>query len=80
MDKLKRPSKFIAILFTVSAVCSLISLALMVVGRGTETGQILFQILTVTLLIIAAAGNWCQYVQRYIKYEVLRRLDKEKEE
>jgi len=79
MDALKRPSKFVAILFTVAAVCSVMTLLLMVVGRRTGTGLILFQILTVTLLVISAAGNWHTYVQRYVKYEVERRLDTKKE-
>jgi len=43
MDKLKRPSKFVAILSTVSAV-----------------------------------GNWHLYVQRYVKYEVEQRPDRER--
>ena len=79
MDELKRPSKLVAVLFTISAVCSLISLFLLVVGQRAGVGRVLFQLLTVTLLLIAAIANWHLYVQRYVKYEVERRLDAEKE-
>lgn len=74
MDELKRPSKFVAILLTFSAVCSVMSLLLMVAGGKTGTGLILFQILTATLLLISAAGNWHLFMQRYVKYEVQRTL------
>lgn len=80
MDELKRPSKFAAIAFTIAAVCSVISLLLMLVGNSTVTGRILFQILTVTLLLIGAAGNWHLYVQRYVKYEVQRQLKENADE
>jgi len=80
MDRLKKPSKFIAVLFTISAVCSLGSLLLMVVAKDTGTGQMLFQILTTTLLMIAAIGNWHLYVRRYVTYEVKQRLEHTKEE
>ena len=73
MDALKRPSKLIAVLFTISAACSVISLLLMV-GNSAGAGRILFQVLTATLLLIAAIGNWHLYVQRYVKYEVQRQL------
>jgi hypothetical protein len=74
MDALKRPSKFVAVLFTIAAVCSVMTLLLMVVGKHTGTGLILFQVLTVPLLLISAAGNWHTYVQRYVKYEVEQKL------
>jgi hypothetical protein len=80
MDDLKRPSKFVAVLFTVSAACSLMSLLLMVVGRRTGAGLIAFQVLTATLLVISAIGNWHLYVRRYVKYEVERRLGEEEKE
>ena len=75
MDELKRPSKFVAVLFTISAACSAMSLLLMVMGQSAGTGQILFQILTATLLLISAIGNWHLYMKRYVKYEVQRQLE-----
>jgi hypothetical protein len=78
MEKIKKPSKFFAILFTVSAVCSLITLFLMVVGRNTSTALILFQLLTMVLLIIGAVGKWYQYTQAYVKYKVEQRLNEQK--
>ncbi|MHC4517718.1 MAG: hypothetical protein ACYTAS_03945 [Planctomycetota bacterium] len=52
----------------------MVSLLLMVVGQSAGAGQILFQILTMTLLLIAAIGNWHLYVKRYVEYEVQRQL------
>ena len=40
----------------------------------------LFQALTALLLVIGASGNWYQYTQRYIKYEVQKKLDEEKKQ
>jgi len=77
MDKIKKPSKFFAVLFTVSAACSMITLFLMIVGGGTSTTLILFQLLTMVLLIIGAVGKWYQYTQSYVKYEVGQRLNEE---
>jgi hypothetical protein len=80
MEKIKKPSKFFAILFTVSAVCSLTTLLLMVVGGNTGTGLILFQSLTVVLLLVGAVGKWYQYTQTYVKYEVEQRTSQEEKE
>jgi hypothetical protein len=80
MAKKKEPSKFYAILFTVSAVCSLTTLLLMILGRSASTALVLFQSLTVVLLVIGAVGKWYQYAQTYVKYEVERRLNEEKKE
>jgi positive regulator of sigma E activity len=80
MEKKKRPSKFFAILFTVSALCSLITLLLMIVGGYTSTALILFQTLTVVLLVIGAVCKWYQYARTYVKFEVERRLSQEEKE
>ncbi|MHC4587607.1 MAG: hypothetical protein ACYS3N_24040 [Planctomycetota bacterium] len=77
MKKEKKPTKIFAILFTVSAVCSLVTLILMIVGQKTSTGLMVFQALTALLLVIGASGNWYQYTQRYIKYEVQKKLSEE---
>ncbi len=78
MKKEKKPTSLFAILFTVSAVCSLVTLILMIIGSRTSTGLMVFQALTALLLVIGSAGNWYQYTQRYIKYEVQKKLDEEK--
>ncbi|OHB60297.1 MAG: hypothetical protein A2167_03465 [Planctomycetes bacterium RBG_13_46_10] len=77
MEKIKKPSKFFAILFTVSAVCSLITLILMIVGCSMSTALITFQLVTVLLLLVGAVGKWYQYTQNYVKYEVERRMNQE---
>jgi uncharacterized membrane protein YqjE len=78
MKKEKKPTSFLAILFTVSAACSLATLILMIIGGKTSTGLMMFQAVTALLLVIGAAGNWYQYTQRYITYEVQKKLDEEK--
>jgi hypothetical protein len=80
MKKEKKPTKILVILLTVSAVCSLVTLILMIIGGRTSTGLMLFQALTVLLLVIGAAGHWYQYTQRYIKYEVQKKLGEEKKQ
>ena len=78
MKKEKKPTNLFAILFTVSAVCSLLTLIIMIIGKSTSTGLMIFQGLTALLLVIGAAGNWYQYTQKYITYEVQKKLDEEK--
>ena len=80
MKKEKKPTRIFAILFTVSAVCSLVTLILMIIGSRTSTGLMLFQALTALLLVIGASGNWYQYTQTYIKYEVQKKLDEEQKQ
>jgi uncharacterized membrane protein YqjE len=75
MKKEKKPTNIFAILFTVSAVCSLVTLILMIISGRTSTSLMVFQALTVLLLVIGSAGNWYQYTQRYIKYEVQKKLN-----
>ena len=80
MKKEKKPTNLFAILFTVSAVCSLLTLILMIIGKKTNTSFMVFQAFTTLLLVIGAAGNWYQYAQRYIAYEVQKKLDEEKKQ
>jgi len=78
MKREKKPTIFFAVLFTVSAVCSILTLILMIIGKQTSTGFMAFQAFTALLLVIGSAGNWYQYTQRYIAYEVQKKLDEEK--
>ena len=78
MKKEKKPTQIFAILFTVSAVCSLVTLILMIIGRYASTSLMVFQALTALLLVIGASGNWYQYTQSYIKYEVQKKLEEGK--
>ena len=80
MKKEKKPTILFAILFTVAAVCSLLTLILMIIGRNTSAGLMVFQALTALLLVIGASGSWYQYTQRYIRYEVQKKLDEEKKQ
>ena len=52
MKKEKKPTSIFAILFTVSAICSLVTLILMIIGGNTSTGLMVFQALTALLLVI----------------------------
>jgi hypothetical protein len=80
MKREKKPTSLFAVLFTVSAVCSIVTLILMIIGKKTSTGFMAFQAFTALLLVIGSAGNWYQYTQRYIKYEVQKKLDEEKKQ
>ncbi len=80
MKREKKPTIMFAVLFTVSAVCSIVTLILMIIGRKTSTGLMLFQAMTALLLVIGSAGNWYQYTQRYIHYEVQKKLEEEKKQ
>ena len=80
MEKAKKPSKFVTILFTIAAVCSLMTLVLMIVGDSTSMSLTVFQAFTALLLVVGAVGNWYQYTKRYVQYEVQRKLDEEKQQ
>ena len=80
MEKAKKPSKLIVILSTIAAACFLLTFILMITGGKRSTGLIVFQGFTALLCTIAAVGNWYQYTQRYITYEVQKKLDEEKKQ
>ena len=70
----KKPSMFVAILFTVSATCSLMSLALMATGKTSGSGLVIFQFVTVGLLTFSAIANWVIYFKKYVNHKVESQL------
>ncbi|MCU0914125.1 MAG: hypothetical protein MUC88_06135 [Planctomycetes bacterium] len=75
MDAKKKPSKLPAILFTVAAVCSLMTSLLLVTGGKAGGGLIAFQLFTSALLVVAAIGNWVVYFRRWVDVEIERRQE-----
>ena len=62
MDELKRPLKRTAVLLTIAAVFSVMTLLLLMAGADTSRGLILFQTLAATLMLITAVVSWCTYM------------------
>ena len=76
METGKKPTKWIAILVTVSAVLSLVT-SLLIVASGKHSSMIVtLQLCATILLAIASIGIWYQYSKKYVEYEVERRMQK----
>ena len=74
MDAKKKPSMFMAILFTVAAVCSLMTCLLLLKTRGTKSGGLIaFDLLTSAWLVVAAIGSWVTYFRKWVDFEIERR-------
>ncbi|MHC4423634.1 MAG: hypothetical protein ACYS0C_09435 [Planctomycetota bacterium] len=80
MEGLKKPSMVSCVLLTAAIVCCLISLLLMIITGKYTTGLLLFQALTMGLLIISSIINWRVYCKKFVDFEVQNRLKKEAEE
>ena len=79
MQNHKKPSMLNAGLCTIAAVCNLMALLLMIVGRNTNAIPMVLLAAATILLGIAAIGNWRLYAKRYVEYKVAQKLE-EKEE
>jgi len=77
MDELKRPSMVVAVLFTISAICGMMTLLLMATGGKTGGALIIFQLFTVGLLLLCAIANWVVYFKRYVTFEVENQVRKD---
>ena len=77
MNEHKRPKRFVSILITVAAVCSLITSLLIVAKENYSSVVLSLQLFTTLLLAIAAIINWYQYSKLYVEFEVERRMNKE---
>lgn len=62
MDELKRPLKRAAVLLTIAAVFSVMTLLLLMAGTDASRGVILFQTLAATLMLIVAVVSWRTYI------------------
>ncbi len=77
MEEVKKPSMVSCVLMTAALVCCLISLLLMIITGRYTTGLLLFQALTMGLLIISLIINWRVYCKKFVDFEVRNRLKKE---
>ncbi len=77
MNGQKKTKRFVSILITVAAVCSLIS-SLLMVRENYSSGLLTLQLFTTLLLAIAAIVNWYQYSKQYVEFEVEKRLKEQK--
>jgi uncharacterized membrane protein len=74
MNEHKRPKRFVSILITVAAVCSLVTSLLMVAKGNYGPWMLSLQLFTTLLLVIASIINWYQFSKQYVEFEVERRM------
>jgi cation transporter-like permease len=77
MDEVKAPSMLVAVLFTISAVFSLMSFVLKAAGGGGG-GLVIFMLFTAGLLVFCAIANWVVYFKKYVNFKIEKQI-KEKE-
>ncbi len=74
METGKKPTKWIAVLVTVSAVLNLVT-SMLIVASGNQGKLVVTLQLCATILLAAASiGMWYQYSKQYVEYEVEKRL------
>jgi len=69
----KKPSIRTAVIFTVAAICSLMTALLMVTGNRASGGLIAFQLLTSALLTVSAIASWVVYFRNRLDFEIENR-------
>ena len=80
MDEVKKPSMLTAVLFTIAAVCSLMSFVLMATGGKESGGLVIFQLFTAGLMAFAAIANWVVYFKKYVNFKVENQLREQNRE
>jgi len=78
MSSVKPPSMLAAVLFTIAAVCNLMSFVLKSAG-GIGGGLVIFMLFTAGLLVFCAIANWVVYFKKYVNFKIENQL-KEKEQ
>ena len=79
MGAVKPPSMLAAVLFTIAAVCSLVSFVLKAAG-GSSGGLLIFMLFTAGLLVFCAVANWVVYFKKYVDFKVENQLKDLKKE
>jgi hypothetical protein len=79
MDEVKGPSMLAAVLFTIAAVCSLLSFVLKAVGGGSG-GLLIFMLFTTGLLVFCAIANWVVYFKKYVDFKIENQLKDQNKE
>lgn len=69
MEEVKGPSMLVAVLFTIAAVCSMISFVLKAAG-GRGGGLVILMLITAGLLVFCAIANWVVYFKKYVDFKV----------
>jgi hypothetical protein len=70
METRKRPSQFIAIVFTGLAVGSLTASVLLLARHSTKDEWMALQLLLSMLLTVAAIANWVVYFRKWVDFEI----------
>jgi len=73
MGEVKGPSMVVAVLFTIAAVCSMISFVLKAAG-GSSGGLLIFMLFTAGLLVFCAIANWVVYFRKYVDFKIENKL------
>lgn len=80
MSEVKAPSMVVAVLFTIAAVCSLMSFVLMATGGKRSEGLVIFQLFTAGLLVFCAIANWVKYFKKYVDFKIENQLKDQNKE
>ncbi len=78
MQEVKKPSMASSVLVTAALVSCLISLLLTIVSGNYSKPVILFQVLTIALVMIVAIINWRVYCKAFVTFEVQKQLDEKR--
>jgi hypothetical protein len=70
METRKRPSQFIAIVFTGLAVGSLTASVLLLARHNTKDEWMALHLLLSMLLTVAAIANWVVYFRKWVDFEI----------
>ncbi|MBW8040440.1 MAG: hypothetical protein FVQ85_10610 [Planctomycetes bacterium] len=77
MSAVKKPSMLAAVLFTIAAVCSLMSFVLKAAG-GRSGGLLIFMLFTAGLMVFCAIANWVAYFKKYVDFKIENQLREKK--
>ena len=73
IDEVKPPSMLVAVLFTIAAVCGLMSFVLKAAG-GRSGGLLIFMLFTAGLMAFCAIVNWVVYFKKYVDFKIENQL------
>lgn len=79
MDEVKAPSMLVAVLFTIAAVCSMMSFVLKAVG-GSSGVLVILMLITAGLMVFCAIANWVKYFKKYVDFKVENQLKDQSKE
>ena len=79
MSEVKEPSMLVAVLFTISAVCSTITFVLKAT-HGSSGGLLIFTLFTAVLMTIAAIAYWVVYFKKYVDFKIENQLKEQNKE